>query len=46
MQAHNDPRPLVQSMYYLVKDDRKANFNNFDECKYPYFLIFPFFWNR
>ena len=30
-------------MYFLVKDDRKANFDNSYAWKYPMFLIFPFF---
>ena len=31
------------STYFLVKDDRKANFNNFDAWKYPIFFSFsPF----
>ena len=30
-------------MYFLVKDDRKANFDNFYEWKYPVFFNFPFF---
>ena len=33
-------------MYFLVKDDRKANFYKFDAWKYPIFFsffIFPFF---
>ena len=29
--------------YFLVKDDRKANFNTLDAWKYPTFSIFSFF---
>ena len=32
-------------MYFLVKDDGNANFDNFVEWEYLNFLIFPFFWN-
>ena len=34
-----------QSTYFLIKYDRKANFNNFDARKYPIFFKFPLFWN-
>ena len=30
-------------MYSIVKDDRKANFNNFDAWKYPAFSNLSFF---
>ena len=33
-------------MYFLIKDDRKANFINFDAWKYPTFSHFYLFWNH
>ena len=30
-------------MYFLIKDNRKANFNNFDAWKYPIFSHFSRF---
>ena len=30
-------------MYFLIKDDKKANFNKFDEWKYSTFSDFSFF---
>ena len=33
------------SMYFLVKDDENANFDNFVAWKYPIFLHFSILWN-
>ena len=30
-------------MYFVIKDDRKAYFDNFDAWKYPTFPNFSFF---